>query len=194
MLPRLQFRKQVADFISGKKDIVVQKGEVLKQENDLAENVEDFKKNIDFGFRCLHYSVSEGAGFIEVIVNNKSKTQCSIGVRTVDGEAKEGDDYGKVDEIINFEDGQETGSVSISIVDDEDWEPDEDFYVELYDPHSRISLEGIDTKTTITIIDDDKPGILSFETRSVKVIAKEGKAMIKVIRQHGSDGRIQCSY
>ncbi len=28
--------------------------------------------NEHFGFRCLHYSVSEASGTIEIIVNNKS--------------------------------------------------------------------------------------------------------------------------
>ena len=35
--------------------------------------------------------------------------------------------------------------VSIKICDDEAWEPDEDFYVELYDEQTGERLEGEDT-------------------------------------------------
>lgn len=48
--------------------------------------------------------------------------------------------------------------MKIEIIDDDSWEPDEDFYVQLYDPDTSEELEGQDTKTRITIIDDDKPG------------------------------------
>jgi hypothetical protein len=51
----------------------------------------------------------------------------------------------------------------VKIIDDEDWEPDEDFFVELYDADSKVRIDGEDTKCTVTIIDDDKPGVLSFD-------------------------------
>ena len=41
------------------------------------------------------------------------------------------------------------------IVDDNEWEPDEDFLVELYDYTTGDRLEGKDTQTRVTIIDDD---------------------------------------
>jgi hypothetical protein len=54
------------------------------------------------------------------------------------------------------------------IKDDEDWEPDEDFYMQLYNADTGDELEGKDTKTRITIIDDDKPGQIYFqETKNV---------------------------
>lgn len=54
-------------------------------------------------------------------------------MRTVDGDAIAGDDYEKVDVPISFKSGQADGVVEVEIHDDEDWEPDEDFFVELYD-------------------------------------------------------------
>ena len=50
MLPRLQFRKKVANFLSGKKDIVIRKGDVLRKKDKLAENLDKSKRNPDFGF------------------------------------------------------------------------------------------------------------------------------------------------
>jgi len=85
-------------------------------------------------------------------------------------------------------------SVPIRIVDDEGIEPDEDFYVELYDLKTKERLPGEDTKTTITILDDDKPGIFGFEVRTIKVRAKDEKVRLKVIRLDGCDDDIQVSY
>ena len=52
--------------------------------------------------------------------------------------------------------------MEIEILDDDGWEPDEDFYVEIYDTETLDKLPGDDTMCTVTIIDDDKPGILGF--------------------------------
>lgn len=76
-------------------------------------------------------------------------------------------------------------SIPIRIVDDEGVEPDEDFYVELYDLKTKKRLPGEDTRTTVTILDDDKPGIFGFEVRAVKVRAKDEKVRLKVLRLDG---------
>ena len=46
----------------------------------------------------------------------------------------------------------------------------------------------------MTIIDDDKPGTLSFENRSIKVIAQTKLAKVRVVRQNGCDGKISCEF
>jgi hypothetical protein len=48
-------------------------------------------------------------------------------------------------------------------MDNDEWEPDEEFTVELYELKTGYALKGKDTKCTITILDDDNPGILSFK-------------------------------
>ena len=56
---------------------------------------------------------------------------------------------------------------TIKIIDNNDWQPDLDFGVELYDPSSpdgKMSrLYGNDTFTRITILDEDFPGTLKFD-------------------------------
>ena len=69
----------------------------MRKEHQLAENLDEHKKNPNFGFKCLHYSVSEGSGFIEVVILNKTKKAGKIGARTVDGDAKDGEDYNGID-------------------------------------------------------------------------------------------------
>ena len=61
-------------------------------------------------------------------------------------------------QTLNFKDGEAFQVVEVFINDDENWEPDEDFWVQLYSADKEVELRGQDTKTRVTIIDDDKPG------------------------------------
>jgi hypothetical protein len=69
---RLKYRKTVGSLISGKKKVTVTKGErnivELKQAGD------GFAKgdlNDTIGFRCLHYSVTESVGYLNVRILKK---------------------------------------------------------------------------------------------------------------------------
>ena len=42
------------------------------------------------------------------------------------------------------------------IVDDLEYEPDEDFYIELFDPNTNKRLIGDDTRATVTILDEER--------------------------------------
>jgi len=50
----------------------------------------------------------------------------------------------------------------VLINDDDNWEPDKDFFLVLYNADSTEQLTGQDTRTRVTIIDDDKPGHIYF--------------------------------
>ena len=99
-----------------------------------------------------------------------------------------------MDEIVEMDKNTHEYTVCVKIIDDEGWEPDEDFFVELYDPNSatQAKLPGDDTRTKVTILDDDQPGILGFEERHIKVKRKDKNAYLKIIRTEGSDGTIKC--
>ena len=84
------------------------------------------------------------------------------------------DDYEKVDVTLEFKDGEPHQFINVIINDDDNWEPDEDFFAQLYDPNSGAELQGQDTRTRVTIIDDDKPGQICFkETKSIQALASE---------------------
>lgn len=92
-------------------------------------------KNAQFGFECLHYAVSEGCGSLKIKVLNKTHGAASVSIRTKDGDAKANEDYVPLtfDAKVPFKSGQTESEVIIKIIDDDEWEPDEDFYVELFD-------------------------------------------------------------
>lgn len=80
----------------------------------------------------------------------------------------------------------------IKIFDNTDWQPDLEFSVELYDSqdldHPRI--QGDDTITKITILDEDFPGTLGFAVTDINVHKNQDKVDITVVRTKGSDGKI----
>lgn len=132
---------------------------------------------------------------IKVKVINKSRNAAKVHVKTRADTATENEDYEGIDEVIEFKKGQSEVEVSIKIYDDDEWEPDEDFYVDLYDAETKAKLIGGDTTTRITIIDDDKPGDLVFqEKRGLKHAANESICRVLVQRIHGCDGTIKCDY
>jgi hypothetical protein len=63
-------------------------------------------------------------------------------VKTVDDQAKAGEDYQELVQTINFKDNEAFQVVEVFINDDENWEPDEDFWVQLYSVDKEQELRG----------------------------------------------------
>lgn len=192
----IKYRKQVANILQGKHKELA-KGEIFKQELAHAEHLEEKEKNPDFGFEVLHYSVSEASGSIQIKVLNKKKTAAKVRVASIDAEAKAGDDYEAIDEVLEFKSGEGSKFVKVIINDDDNWEPDEDFFVQLYNPVGGLELVGKDTRTRVTIIDDDKPGQICFEEQK-QIIILAGKEKVecevKILRKNGADGVVTVDY
>lgn len=85
--------------------------------------------------------------------------------------------------------------MKVEIIDDEGWEPDEDFYVEMYEKSTGTKLIGEDSTTRVTILDDDKPGMLVFnEKKALRHPANERECVVVVNRIQGTDGNIKVKY
>lgn len=191
LLSRTKYRK---GLLTGTKPLIA-KGEYFKAELSLANNVEERNKNPDFGFKCLHYSVSESSESLQIAVYNKNKKTCMVRVKTIDAEAKAGEDFDALDTVVNFSAGDDVKYVKVIIHDDDSWEPDEDFFVQLFDAQTDEVLDGADTRTRVTIIDDDKPGQVCFaESTNIKALATDKEAVVKLVRKNGSDGIVTVDY
>ena len=194
LISRIQYRKQVGNVLSGKRPVIA-KGEVMKTENAHADHIDESLKNENFGFKCLHYSVSEASGHIRILVLNKKGVAGSVRVKTQDAEAIAGNDYEAVDMVLEFKHGEKQKDFEVTINDDDNWEPDEDFFVQMYQTDGVTELEGQDTRTRVTIIDDDKPGQISFEEqKQIKALATEEEAKIVILRKNGSDGTVKVDW
>lgn len=133
MISRIKYRKQVNNFMTGKRPVIA-KYEKMKLEHAHADQLDENLKNEYFGFMCLHYSVSESSGKLTIQVVNKKREATSVRVTTVDGDARANEDYIPFDGVLAFEKGENTKTFDVGIKDDDNWEPDEDFFVQLYDP------------------------------------------------------------
>ena len=55
-----------------------------------------------------------------------------------------------------------------------------------------MRLSGDDTHCVVTILDEDRPGIIGFKQRFVEVRRKDKVALVYLERLDGSDGKINC--
>lgn len=101
VVERVNYRQEVGNIVSGKKPFVIVKKD-KPVEHKLASTLKQSDLNPYIGFQCLHYSILEGAGSIEILICNKTKDIIEVGVRTVDDTAKAPDDYHHKDEVLVF--------------------------------------------------------------------------------------------
>lgn len=106
------------------------RGQINKEQN------EDVKyPNPIVGFKCLHYQVTESSGAVEITIVKKCAQEITVGYRTVADTAYAPKDFSHTDEKITLGPKEYEKKILIPIVDDDEWEPDLDFFVELYDPN-----------------------------------------------------------
>ena len=62
--------------------------------------------------------------------------------------------------------------------------------------NENMILQGCDAMTTVTIIDNDRPGVIGFKNQVVHVLpagyATNGKVEIVLERSWGADGDVSC--
>lgn len=90
LLERFAARK--SNQVGATKDFVAIKGQKGQLENDISGGVKNPNELI--GFKCLHYSVTESSGTIDITVLKRVQNQeISFGIRTRDDTAKNGQEY-----------------------------------------------------------------------------------------------------
>jgi len=75
--------------------ISVRKNQIYHKEEAHASKLDVGMLNENFGFHCLHYSVSEASGHLKIKILNKKRQKCKVGVRTkeIQDGAKEVSDF-----------------------------------------------------------------------------------------------------
>lgn len=195
LLERFAYRKRTAGNTKEFVRIKGTKGQ-LDHDEEMRKHVKE--ENDLVGFKCLHYSVTESNGHVEVVIVKKLLNQeLVVGVRTRDDTAVSPKDYQSIDFEVKFEKREQEKKIQIPIVDDEEWNPDLEFWVELYDPTKTEQgfddrLPGDDTKCKVTILDEDFPGTIQFGQTEIRVSNGSTEVEIEVERVDGSDGTIAC--
>lgn len=127
------------------------KGSYMK---DLSEN----GKRAVVEFAASSYAVLENEQICRIIIERYGKLDQDVTFRveTIDGTAEAGEDYNKIDEVLTMVANQRFLPLDVTIIDDNQWEPDETFFVKLSlygeQPNVRLGHKGI---CMVTIIDDD---------------------------------------
>merc|ERR550519_1127210 len=84
-------------------------------------------------FHASSAAVMENVGTFKILICRHGNLTGTVRVRveTIDGSAIVGEDYHAVNEVLTFQPFQKEQEVSITVVDDNQWEPDEEFFVKL---------------------------------------------------------------
>jgi len=150
-------------------------------------------------FHASSAAVMENIGTFKVLVCRHGKRTSTVRVRveTIDGSAKAGEDYQNVNEVLTFEPHETEKQIGVTIVDDNQWEPDEEFFIKLSIVYGEDTDEvklGRTSIMEITILNDDEPGTFQFEKRGHLVKESCGNAILSICRQHGADGDVTIKY
>ncbi|ESO09920.1 hypothetical protein HELRODRAFT_72786 [Helobdella robusta] len=122
--------------------------------------------------------------------NMSNTVRCRL--ETIDGTAEAVKDYIPIKQEMVFEPNETEKSIDIIIIDDDEWEPDEVFFVKLsLDPNIiQDAMLGSKAIEEITILNDDEPGVFEFEKPSFVFKETVGFAEIPVMRRNGADGKV----
>lgn len=126
LLERFAAKKSVG--VSQCKDFLTIKGAKGQIEN---ATIKVTHQNEQIRFKCLHYSVTESSGHIDItVVKAKKDDEFSFGIRTDPNpgneeeaklKAKAGTDYISLDKIFEMKASDQEKVVQIEIIDNNDW-------------------------------------------------------------------------
>jgi solute carrier family 8 (sodium/calcium exchanger) len=151
-------------------------------------------------FACLESSLKG----VFKLVRKGPKGKVSVKYKTREGTASIGSDFEQTEGTLTFEADEMEAKIEINIMNDNAYEEDEWFFLDLYEPTLVLELDEPNTKVEIgaigtacmTIIDDDFPGMLRFktETKEVEMEGEDQEINVVVERFDGSSGTIFCKY
>ncbi|KAI3352682.1 hypothetical protein L3Q82_020156, partial [Scortum barcoo] len=172
-------------------------------------SVSDFSSKVFFDpgtYQCL-----ENCGSVALNVVRRCgdlTSTVSVDYRTEDGTANAGSDYQFTEGTIVFKPGETEKEIRIDIIDDDIFEEDEHFLVNL--SNVKVISEGSGSEETnhvdslaglglpctaiVTIFDDDHAGIFTFEEPVMTVSESIGMMEVKVIRTSGARGVVVVPY
>jgi len=154
------------------------------------------KAIIEFHASTAAVMESIGTYKLHIIRHGRMDETVTVRLETIDGSAVEEEDYKPLNETLTFEPNERTKEIGLEIVDDNQWEPDEEFFVKLtlIPQESENVRLGRTSIMEITILNDDEPGMITFEKRGYLVKESCGEAEIAVLRQNGADGEISIKW
>lgn len=149
-------------------------------------------------FASSHYAVLETEKKVKISVKitrlGNHKDSVKVRYKTRDGTAEAGKDYAKARGQLTFGPNDTEQSFDITIYEDKEHEPTEEFYVDLKD--AKGAHIGHVKTATIVVLDTNGPGVLSFDQEELKIPESADKVVVKVDvhRSKGATGAVSCNY
>jgi len=140
-------------------------------------------------FSAADYVVNEGDGKAVITVAREGDPYVafSVGYQAQDGTAEAGSDYTLVQGSLDFAEGETIKTFEVPIIEDDLYEENETVQLSLnYGVTNGNGTAGFVigelSNAVLTIIDNDYPPAIQFETASFSVMEDAGQADIKVVR------------
>jgi uncharacterized membrane protein YgdD (TMEM256/DUF423 family) len=149
-------------------------------------------------FSGSSYTVAENGASVLITVTRTGGSSGSVDVdyATGDASATAGLDYTVSNGTLTFADGEVSRSFSVAILDDTEYEGDEDFTLTLSNATGGATI-GTPSSATTTITEDELPpsaGSLLFSGSSYTVAENGASVLITVTRTGGSFGSVDVDY
>ncbi|TRU88111.1 MAG: hypothetical protein EWV76_09640 [Microcystis novacekii Mn_MB_F_20050700_S1] len=147
-------------------------------------------------FSNTTYSVNENGTPVTAVTltrTNGSDGAVSVRINLTNGTATAPSDYNNTAITVNFANGETSKTVTIPIVNDTQFEPNETVNLTLSNPTGGVTL-GTQTTAVLTIINDDLPqrGIINLNSSNYTA-NENGTANITLTRTNGSDGEVSVT-
>jgi len=208
---RLEYRIQATRAMTGGKSIMPPKKKDAKADDGTTPEDGDTKTGVtsdenpimvskkpQIGFDESIQKVPEDCGTCIIKVNRVGHLdkECKVAYSTSDGTAlaqTEQNAAGRylpvVQQVLVFKAGETEKCIHITIIDDNEWQPDEHFFVSLAGDDSVELCLGTHQ---VTILNDDDPGKFAFASASVPALEGENTCKLVIDRSDGISGQALC--
>eukprot|EP00054_Salpingoeca_dolichothecata_P007241 m.42043 g.42043 ORF g.42043 m.42043 type:complete len:801 (+) comp16946_c0_seq2:53-2455(+) len=149
------------------------------------------------GFASPYYEIMENQSpvTLTVVRTGDLAQPASVNYRTEGITATPDEDYVSISGTINFAAHEWQKTIEVEIIDDDEVEPDETFCVILENVQPATwELPDRLKKSIVCIIDDDKPGEITFAENKYEILENAGQIEITVLRKNGSSGTARVHY
>lgn len=156
-------------------------------------------------FQPAEYTVVESCGTCVITVVRIGEDLFDtvyVDYETSDGSANAGQDFEAASGTLCFGPGESTKNIEITVLDDDIFELDEYFYCKLTNIRTSSDSQkgepkatiGQPNTATITILDDDYPGVFTLEHEKFEVMETIGVVTLRIVRLIGARGIIRVPY
>lgn len=159
--------------------------------SEFSNSVEEARTNPVVGFKHSHYSVSSKKGHATIVVEKKTQEDASFWVQTIDESATSPKDFETMRMMFTMKANEMQREIYVKI-NEECQRQASQFKVVLLSENERTQLEGIDSSTTIAILDNADAGVVGFESTLIKATPQQQKVKVLLKRMDGADGEVTC--